>query len=384
MIAAASMPAVPARVLDQDERFMRLALALGERHLGQTWPNPSVGAVAVDERAGEPRILGQGSTQPGGRPHAERLALAMAGEGARGATLFVTLEPCSARSNGGDGPPCTDLIVASGIRRLVMGAPDPSPFAHGAGFQRIQAAGIEVVTGVLAEETRRAHCGHVMRMQEGRPSVMLKFARTADGYAARRSGPRLMISGALSNARTHLLRAQHDVIMVGIGTVLADDPMLTVRLPGVEHRSPVRVVIDSGLRTPLGSQLVRSAGDVPVWIVTGEGAPVEPERALVREGVEVMRVEAPDGRVDLGAALRLLGARGITRVFSEGGPAMGESLIERDLVDTFALATSRTALGEPGIRALGPGLERALVEAFHHVGTEDLGADQLDIFERAR
>jgi diaminohydroxyphosphoribosylaminopyrimidine deaminase / 5-amino-6-(5-phosphoribosylamino)uracil reductase len=166
--------------------------------------------------------------------------------------------------------------------------------------------------------------------------------------------------------------------------VLADDPQLTVRLPGLEHRSPVRVVVDSGLRTPLASGLVQTAAAVPTWIVTAENAPPEAERALVAAGVEVMRVEAPGKRVDLKAALRLLGTRGATRVFSEGGPAMGEALIEADLVDIFALATSRTALGEPGIPALGPRLERALVEDFRHIGSEDLGADQLDIFERAR
>jgi diaminohydroxyphosphoribosylaminopyrimidine deaminase/5-amino-6-(5-phosphoribosylamino)uracil reductase len=384
MNAAPLVPDAPVRTLDQDERFMRLALALGDRHLGLTWPNPSVGAVVVGERGGEPTILGQGVTQPGGRPHAERLALDQAGEGARGATLYVTLEPCAARSANGDGPSCTDLAIASGIKRLVIGAPDPSPFAQGAGFPRLEAAGIEVVTDVLAQEAARAHRGHVLRVKVGRPTVMLKFARTADGYAARRAGPRLFISGEVSNNRTHLFRAHHDVIMVGIGTVLADDPLLTVRLPGLEHRSPVRVVIDSGLRTPLTSKLVQSAVEVPFWIVTAENAPVDAERALAAAGVEVMRVEAPEGRVDLNAALRLLGIRGVTRVFSEGGPALGEALIEADLVDTFALATSRTALGEPGVPALGPRLERALVEIFHHVGSEDLGADQLDIFERAR
>jgi diaminohydroxyphosphoribosylaminopyrimidine deaminase / 5-amino-6-(5-phosphoribosylamino)uracil reductase len=384
-MSASLLPsAVPAAITVQDERFMRLALSLGNRHLGLTWPNPSVGAVVVDGRRGAARIVGQGITQAGGRPHAERLALEQAGEAARGATLYVTLEPCSARSDSNYGPSCTDLIVASGLRRLVIGAPDPSPFAHGEGFARLQAAGIEVVHGVLADEACRAHRGHVSRVNEGRPSVMLKFARTADGYAARRSGPRLMISGAISNARTHLLRAHHDAIMIGIGTVLADDPMLTVRLPGLEHRSPIRVVIDSGLRTPPSARIVTTAADVPTWIVAGETAPVEPERALVAAGVEVMRVEAPGDRVSLSAALKLLGTRGLTRLFSEGGPAIGESLIEADLVDTFALATNRTPLGQPGIPAVGPLLERALVENFRHIDSEDLGADQLDIFERAR
>jgi diaminohydroxyphosphoribosylaminopyrimidine deaminase/5-amino-6-(5-phosphoribosylamino)uracil reductase len=369
---------------EEDRRFMRLALALGDRNHGLTWPNPSVGAVVVANCGGEPAIVGQGATQPGGRPHAERVALEQAGEAALGATLYVTLEPCSSRSKRDFGASCTDLILESGIRRLVIGAPDPSPFAHGAGFARLKAAGVEVTAEVLAEDATRAHRGHVLRVTEGRPSVMLKFARTADGFAARRSGPRLLISGEVSNGRTHLLRARHDAIMVGIGTILADDPLLTVRLPGLEHRSPLRVVIDSGLRLPPASRLVATAGEIPTWVIACESAPVEPERALVAAGVEVMRVEASGHRVDLRAALRLLGTRGLTRVFSEGGPAIGEALIEADLVDTVALATSRTALDEPGIPALGPRLERALVESFHHVGSEDLGTDQLDIFERAR
>jgi diaminohydroxyphosphoribosylaminopyrimidine deaminase / 5-amino-6-(5-phosphoribosylamino)uracil reductase len=383
MSAPAPVQAAPAAASGQDERFMRLALALGDRHLGLTWPNPSVGAVVVDGR-GEPRILGQGITQAGGRPHAERLALAEAGAAARGATLYVTLEPCSARSRGDDGPSCTDLIVAAGIRRLVVGAPDPSPFAHGDGYPRLAAAGIEVVPHVLATEACRAHRGHVLRVTEGRPQVTLKFARTADGFAARRQGPRLLISGEASNARTHLMRAHHDVIMVGVGTVLGDDPRLTVRLPGLEHRSPVRVVLDSGLRTPPGARLVATAREVPTWIVAGEDAPLEPERRLAAAGVEVMRVGTRDGRIDLGEALRLLGTRGVTRVFSEGGPAIGEALVEADLVDACALATSATPLGEEGIPALGPHLSRALVETFHLVSSEDLGADRLDIFERTR
>jgi diaminohydroxyphosphoribosylaminopyrimidine deaminase/5-amino-6-(5-phosphoribosylamino)uracil reductase len=368
----------------RDERFMRFALALGDRNLGLTWPNPSVGAVVVADREGEPVIVGQGVTRLGGRPHAERIALEGAGSAARGQSLYVTLEPCSSRSQNAYGPSCTDLIVESGIRRLVTGAADPSPLASGAGFLRLQAAGVEVVSGVLAEEARRAHRGHCLRVSEGRPFVTLKFARTADGYAARRDGARLLISGEISNARTHLLRARHDVIMVGVGTVLADDPLLTVRLPGLEHRSPVRVVIDTRLRTPRSARVIATAAEVPTWIMAGEGASAAAERRLVEAGAEVLRVGAPGGRVDMGAALRLLGARGITRVFSEGGPTVGAALLEADLVDVLALATSRTALGVEGVPALAPKSERVRDERFTPLSTEDLGADRLDIFERDR
>jgi diaminohydroxyphosphoribosylaminopyrimidine deaminase / 5-amino-6-(5-phosphoribosylamino)uracil reductase len=370
--------------LSRDERFMRFALALGDRNLGLTWPNPSVGAVVVADREGEPVIVGQGVTRLGGRPHAERIALEGAGSAARGQSLYVTLEPCSSRSQNAYGPSCTDLIVESGIRRLVTGAADPSPLASGAGFLRLQAAGVEVVSGVLAEEARRAHRGHCLRVSEGRPFVTLKFARTADGYAARRDGARLMISGEISNARTHLLRARHDVIMVGVGTVLADDPLLTVRLPGLEHRSPVRVVIDTRLRTPRSARVIATAAEVPTWVIAGEGASAAAERRLVEAGAEVLRVGAPGGRVDVGAALRLLGARGITRVFSEGGPTVGAALLEADLVDVLALATSRTALGVEGVPALAPKSEHLREERFTSLSTEDLGADRLDIFERDR
>ncbi len=241
-LAKAAMPALS----PPDERFMRLALALGARHLGMTWPNPSVGAVVSRERDGRFEIVGQGITQAGGRPHAERLALAEAGEAARGATLYVTLEPCSRAAAATTARPAPISSSLPASRRVVIGARDPSPFAHGNGFPRLEAAGIEVITDMLAVEACRAHRGHVTRVTEGRPSLALKFARTADGYAARLNGPRLLISGEASNARTHLMRAHHDVIMVGVGTILGDDPRLTVRLPGLEHRSPVRVVLDIG------------------------------------------------------------------------------------------------------------------------------------------
>ena len=375
----------PDPIRPDDERFMRMALALGARHLGLTWPNPSVGAVVVGETAGGPVILGQGITRPGGRPHAEPLALDDAGEGARGATLYVTLEPCSARSRRDDGPSCTDRIVGSGIRRLVIATTDPSPFAQGAGFPRLEAAGIEVVSEVLAADAARAHRGHILRVTQGRPAVTLKFACTADGYVAHLNGPRLFISGEASNARTHLERAHHDAIMIGVGTVLADDPRLTVRLPGLEDRSPLRVIVDTRLRTPLESCVVATASEVPTWIIAGVEAPVEAERGLVARGVEVMRVSMDaDGRVDVREALDLLGTRGITRLFSEGGPGLGDALAAADLVDVLALSVSRTALGQEGVPALGSRLAASLRNRFTLISEEDLGADRLQVFERNR
>ena len=363
-----------------DERFMRMALALGARHLGLTSPNPSVGALVVRVDETGPIILGQGITERGGRPHAERIALESAAAAARGATLYVSLEPCS---HHGHTPPCVDAILAAGVARVVTALEDPDPRVRGRGHAFLRDHGVAVTTGVLAEEARRAHRGHILRATEGRPAVTLKLAQTADGYAGRADGARLYITGERSNARTHMIRAKADAIMVGVGTVLADDPQLTVRLPGMEDRSPVRVILDSRLRTPPAAQVVATASEVPTWIVAAENASAETERALAAAGADVIRVARAAGRIDLPEALRALAARGITRVFSEGGPSCAEALVEHGLVDEFALATSSTRLGAPGVPALGPRLRWALSEAFRRTSVEQLGPDRLELFERA-
>ncbi len=233
-----------------DRRFMALALSLGRRGLGRTWPNPAVGAVIVKDGV----IVGRGWTQPGGRPHAEVEALRRAGEAARGATLYVTLEPCS---HHGKTPPCADAVIAAGIARVVSALEDPNPEVAGEGHARLRAAGIAVEVGVGAEEARRDHAGHIRRMRDGRPHVMLKLAISADGKAGAAGRKPVAITGEAVRERVHLLRAHSDAIMVGIGTVLADDPMLTCRLPGMAKDSPVRIVADSMLRLPVHSRLVR-------------------------------------------------------------------------------------------------------------------------------
>ena len=247
----------PVDVLQQDARFMALALALGRRGLGRTWPNPAVGAVVIKDGI----IVGRGWTQDGGRPHAEIEALRRAGEAARGATLYVTLEPCS---HYGKSPPCADAIIAAGLSRVVSALEDPNPEVAGAGHARLRAAGIAVDIGIGAEAARHDHAGHIRRMRDGRPHVILKLAVSADGKAGAPGRKPLPITGEAARERVHLLRAQSDAIMVGIGTVLADDPMLTCRLPGMEKYSPVRVVLDSKLRLPKTSRLVQGAHKVPV------------------------------------------------------------------------------------------------------------------------
>lgn len=363
-----------------DERLMRLAISLGRRNNGRAWPNPSVGAVVVEPARG--RILGQGVTAPGGRPHAEPLALEAAGAGARGATLYVSLEPCS---HHGGTPPCVDAIVAAGVGRVVTALSDPDPRVAGRGHARLRAAGIAVATDVLAVEAARVHRGHTTRVREGRPAVTLKLARTADGFAgAAPGGARLMISGEGAWARTHLLRAHADAVLVGIGTVLADDPRLDVRLPGLEARSPIRVVLDASLRLPLASALVRTARRVPTWVVGREDADRDRVARLAAEGVHVLRAGADaSGRLDAGEALRLLAARGITRVLCEGGPTLADRLAALDLLDEVVLVTSRAVEAGTGVRALRPHLDAALRHGFRRWADERVGPDTLTFHERA-
>ncbi len=371
-----------------DTTFMRVALAMGERGLGQAAPNPSVGAVVVREVDGVPMMVGRGHTQPGGRPHGEPVALERAGDLAVGATLYVTLEPCSHRTVRA-AMPCAEHILRSGVRRVVTAMVDPNPMVAGLGHGILRTAGIKVTTGILRAEAERAHRGHVLRITQGRPMVTLKIARTADGFAGGLSGTgggaRIQVSCPLAGRWVHLQRARHDAIMIGVATALADDPQLNVRLPGLEDRSPIRVVLDSNLRIDPALQLVRTARDIPVWVIAAIDAPVEPERALVAAGVEVMRVRRePGGHIDLGEALRLLATRGITRVFSEGGPTVAGALAQAGLADEIIISTSPHALGGPGVPAITPLLARILADpaCYAHGTAEWLGEDELQSYER--
>lgn len=359
---------------------MRAALGLAARGLGLAAPNPSVGALVVRDGV----IVGRGVTAAGGRPHAERIALAQAGDLARGATVYVTLEPCAGRSQRADAAACTDLLVAAGVARVVIGADDPSPHASQAGLARLAAAGIEITRGVLASACRRLNLGHVLRMVEGRPFVQLKLAMTADGFAGTAARGPLAITGPHARDRVHMMRAMADAIMVGVGTVRADDPALTCRLPGMRDRSPVRVVLDTALRTSPAAALARTAREVPTWVIAAESADIEAERALRRAGVEVMRVpRGRGGRVDLPAALRLLAMRGVTRLMCEGGPTLAESLAGLDLIDEMALFTSAEAAGD-GVPAILPGLSRWL-EVIPPAGSQQLpDGETFTLHERLR
>jgi diaminohydroxyphosphoribosylaminopyrimidine deaminase/5-amino-6-(5-phosphoribosylamino)uracil reductase len=360
---------------NDDARFMALALTLGRRGLGRTWPNPAVGAVIVNDGG----IVGRGWTQPGGRPHAEVEALRRAGQAARGAAMYVTLEPCS---HFGKTPPCADAIVAAGLARVVSAIEDPNPEVSGAGHARLRAAGIEVDVGVGAEQARHDHAGHIRRMRDGRPHVLLKLAVSADGKAGaagRRPAP---ITGAAARDRVHLMRAHSDAIMIGIGTALADDPLLTCRLPGMDAYSPMRIVLDSALRLPLSSRLAQTARQVPVWVVARVDAPRAAEEALQAQGVEVIRSQAADGRLDLLAVVRLLAGRGITRLMVEGGPSLAAALLAADLVDEAHLFNSPTVIGSDGIDALDAVAQAALGRQLREIGSELVGADRDQTYER--
>src|SRR5579872_3048987 len=361
-----------------DLRFMQLALVLGRRGLGRTWPNPAVGAVVVKDGV----IVGRGWTQPGGRPHAEVEALARAGEAARGATLYVTLEPCS---HLGKSPPCADAVIAAGIGRVVSAIEDPNPEVAGQGHAKLRAAGIRVDIGLGAQEAARDHAGHFRRIRDHRPHVILKLAVSSDDKIAGAGHKQVSISGELARPRMHLLRAECDAILVGIGTVLADDPLLTCRLPGMEARSPVRLVLDRGLRIPQASRLVRSARNSPLWILTSNVAEAPAATILGAEGAQIIRVASKPVGLDLGDVLRALSERGITRLLVEGGARVASSFVAAGLVDEFWLLRGREAIGRDGVAALDALPLGAISQSpeFRVRASEALGNDTLIIYERA-
>jgi len=365
-----------------DARFMRLALALGRRALGNAWPNPAVGAVIVRDDGAGPVIVGRGWTQPGGRPHAETEALRRAGAAARGAVLYATLEPCS---HHGKTPPCVDAIIAAGIARVVSAIEDPNPQVAGRGHARLAAAGIAVAVGVGAEDAARAHAGHIRRMRDNRPHVMLKLAVSADGKAGLSGGRPAAITGPAARDRVHMMRAASDAILIGIGTALADDPLLTCRLPGLASRSPVRVVLDGKLGLPVVSRLVRTARDTPLWVIGAPSASPAADQALRAHGVAVFRLDAVAGKLDLAEALGLLAGRGITRLMVEGGPAVAASFVAADLVDEATLFRSPNTIGGEGVDALDGLPLTALTQSprLMSCGIVPLGADAMETFARA-
>ena len=359
-----------------DLRAMRAALALARRGLGAVWPNPAVGCVIVNEN----RVVGRGWTQPGGRPHGETEALRRAGGAARGGTAYVSLEPCC---HWGRTPPCTDAVIAAGIRRVVVALEDADPRVAGEGVRRLRAAGLHVETGLCATEAAEINAGFFCRLRTGRPLVTLKLATSLDGRIATARSESQWISGVPAREHAHALRATHDAIMVGTGTVLADNPQLTCRLPGLAHRSPVRVVIDRDLRIPPTMRLILDARAVPVWILTSPSADLARRRALVAAGATVIDIDpGPNGDRSLAAALAALGGCGITRLLLEGGGRLAAAFARDGLVDRLVWVHAPMLIGGDGIPAIAElGLE-ALSKApsFERLSAETVGDDLLTVF----
>lgn len=356
---------------------MGLALALGARGLGNVWPNPAVGCVIV--KAG--RIVGRGWTAPGGRPHAEPQALAQAGAAARGATAYVTLEPCA---HHGKTPPCAEALIAAGIARVVCAVQDPDPRVDGGGLAKLRASGIEVTTGVCAAQAARDQAGFLSRIRRGRPLVTLKLATTLDGRIATASGDSQWITGPTARRLVHAMRARHDAVLVGAGTARADDPSLTVRGLGVA-RQPVRVVVSGDLDLPDRMALLEGLAEAPVWFVHGQGAPEARVARLTGAGARCLSVRRDGtGRPDLAQALRALGDQGLTRVFCEGGGILAAELLRADLVDRVVVFTGGAIIGADGRAALGPlGLDR-LADAPRFVlrDVQAIGPDTVQHWDR--
>ena len=316
-----------------DDEMMAIALRLAERGLGATAPNPSVGAVIVDQTTGE--VIARATTARGGRPHAETIAIAAAGEQARGATIYVTLEPCSHYGQTG---PCADAIIAAGLKRTVVAIEDPDPRVAGRGLTRLRQAGIEVVRGIGAADARWITRGHIVRITERRPLVTLKLAFDEKGDIARGSGSApVWVTGERSRAHGMLLRSEFDAILVGSATVRDDDPELTCRLPGLFDRSPVRVVLSRSLDLPTGAKLFRSATKVPVWLMTSAESDVEKKRTIAEGGTEIIDVGVVGDTLWLPSIMEALVARGITRLLVEGGPAIWRAFADASLADEIVL-----------------------------------------------
>jgi diaminohydroxyphosphoribosylaminopyrimidine deaminase/5-amino-6-(5-phosphoribosylamino)uracil reductase len=365
--------------MSSDPGPMRAGLALARRGLGSTWPNPSVGCVIVKGGA----VIARGSTQKGGRPHAEAVALERAGKAAKGATVYVTLEPCC---HHGKTPPCTEALISSGVSRVVVASQDPDPRVSGQGIARLRAAGIAVELGLCGPEAEEVNTGFFSLMRRGIPMVSLKIASSLDGRVAVASRESRWITGEPARDRVHLLRAIHDAVMVGSGTVLADDPELTCRLPGMAGRSPVRIVADGALRVPLTARVVATAREVPSWFLVRPGMSGERRSAFKGCGVEIVEVPAaPTGETDLTAALQELGKRGITRILVEGGATIATALLRADLVDRLCWFRAPSVIGGDGLPALTAlGLEApAQAPRFKRLALETVGEDVLETLGRA-
>jgi diaminohydroxyphosphoribosylaminopyrimidine deaminase/5-amino-6-(5-phosphoribosylamino)uracil reductase len=324
-------------------------------------------------------VIARGWTQEGGRPHADVEALRRAKKATQGATMYVSLEPCSHQ---GKTPPCADAIIRAGIARVVSAMEDPNPEVAGQGHERLRAKGLTVEVGLGAEEAQSIHAGHIMRVTKGRPQVTVKLAISADGKVGLAGRRPAVISGEAARERVFQIRAANDAILVGIGTVLSDDPQLTCRLPGMFERSPVRVVLDEDLRVPLATSVVATVRETPTWVFASHRASTMAEEILQQKGCKVFRVGEVDGRLDLNQILKTLADQGITRCLVEGGPTVASSLVAENLVDEAILVRGEKIIGDTGIDPLeGMPLE-AMTGRLTLRGSEKLATDTIENFVR--
>lgn len=373
------MPAArrPMAASETDRRFMAAAIRLSLRNMGRTATNPSVATLIV-RHDGEPYVVGSGVTAVGGRPHAEPQALSEAGPLARGATAYVTLEPCA---HHGRTPPCAQALVTAGITRVVGGTSDPDPRVSGRGYAMLRQAGIEVIEGVLADEAADAMAGYLTRSMKKRPQVILKMAVSADGMIGRKNAGQVAITGEIARRQVHLMRAEADAILIGIGTALADDPQLTCRLPGLEDRSPARIVLDRWLRLPLSGKLAQSAGDVPLFVTAGPDVEEVRRRKYADAGIRFLAPELFDEKIALPELLEDLAAKGMSTVMVEGGARIAEAFLKDGLVDRLALFTGPAMIGADGIPA--PVTETRIPAGFRKLRDAVFGDDGYVEYVRA-
>ena len=365
--------------MNTDQRYMALALSLGARGLGRTWPNPAVGCIVVKDD----RIVGRGWTQPGGRPHAETEAIRQAGTKTHGATVYVTLEPCA---HTGKTPPCADALIAAGVSRVVVAFSDPDPRVSGKGISMLEAAGIEVSVGLLKIEAIAANAGFLSCMVLDRPWVTLKLAASFDGRIATSTGDSQWITGPQARRAVHALRATHDAVMVGGGTARADDPSLTVRGLGVDHQ-PVRVVVSRGASILPQGNLMTTANEVPVWLIHGPSALKNDLTNATHQGVKLLEAtEVSDGRLDMASVMGQLRRAGITRVFCEGGGQLAASLLKADLVDEIIGFTAGLVIGADGIACVAGINAQHLEDAprFDLHECRPIGEDVMQIWRKRR
>jgi diaminohydroxyphosphoribosylaminopyrimidine deaminase / 5-amino-6-(5-phosphoribosylamino)uracil reductase len=361
---------------ERDQRFMAAAIRLSRRHLGLTAENPSVGSLVV---APDGTVVGRGVTALGGRPHAELQALGEAGPAARGATAYATLEPCS---HIGKAPPCADALVAAGVARVVIATLDPDIRVAGRGVSILKKAGIEVITGCLEDEAKRAMSGFLSLKGRGRPFLTLKLAVSNDGMLGRKGAGQVAITGDVSRRVTQMLRVEHEAIMAGVGTVAEDDPLLTVRLAGLEQRAPTRIVIDPFARTPATARLLEKPGTSKVLILASEKAAKRAVETLRDKGATVNFLASDHrGRFDPKEILRSLGVIGIKSVLLEGGADTASRFLDAGLVDRIVLFIGKVLVGEGGVAApIGPD---KVPDGFALVGENRYGEDRMLEFERA-